>query len=146
MLNGFEVDVFSDQPISGKFREGGSRTIFQLSLPAPLPTQGFIGSMTFKNFIDGISLSEKYVGEGATAFVPEIYNKVRNKELITPYLTKERVAALNAVLNIKNTPAILIFSPNETLLRIESADPFDRPERLEKFLTKVTEAAKIISI
>lgn len=146
VIKGFEVNVFSDQPISGKFREGGSRTIFQLSLPAPLPSQGAVGSMVFKNFIDGLMVSEKFVGEGPTALLPEIYNKVRSKELMTPYFTKERVAALNAVLNIKNSPAVLIFSPNETLLRIESSDPFDKPERLEKFLNKLTDAAKILSI
>lgn len=146
VFNGIGIDVFSDQPISGKFREGGARTIFQFTLKAPLPTQGAIGSMAFKNFIDGLTVMEKFVGEKETAFVPEVYNKVRSKELITPYLTRERVAALNALLNIKNSPAVLIFSPDETLIRIESADPFDDSARLEKFLTKATEAAKIISI
>ena len=146
VFNSIEIDVFSDQPISGKMREGGARTIFQFTLPAPMPTQGMIGSMAFKNFIDGLTITEKFMGEGATAFVSEVYNKVRSKEAIEPYLTKERVAALNAVLNIKGSPAVLIFSPTETLLRIESADPFDDPARLEKFLTKATEAAKIISI
>jgi hypothetical protein len=145
-LKGFELDVFSEKPISGKFREGGTRTIFQLSLPAPLPTSGVIGSMPFKNFIDGLNLNEKFVGEGATALAPDIFNKVLSKELITPYFTKERVVALNAVLNIKNSPAMLMFSPDETLLRVESADPFDDPARLEKFLSKLADAAKIISI
>lgn len=146
VFKGFEVDVFSDQPISGKFREGGARTIFQFSLPAPLPSQGAIGSMVFKNFIDGMMINEKFVGEGATALLPEIYNKVRSKELMVPYFTKERVSALNAVLNIKNSPAIMIYSPDQTLLRIESSDPFDNPERMQKFMNKVADAAKILSI
>jgi len=146
VYNGFEVDVFSDQPISGKFREGGARTIFQLSLPAPMPTQGAMGSMVFKNFIDGLTVQEKFLGEGDLALGKDIYNKVKSKELLAPYMTKERVAALNAVLNIKTSPAIFLFSPNETLLRIESADPFEDAARLEKFLTKLTDAAKIISI
>ncbi len=146
IFNGFEINVFSDQPLSGKFREGGARTIFQLSLPAPMPTQGAMGSMSFKNFIDGMNLTEKFVGDGVTALSKDIYNKVRSKDELVPYMTKERVAALNAVLNIKTSPAILLFSPNETLLRIESSDPFEDASRLEKFLTKATEAAKIISV
>ncbi|HAJ90333.1 MAG TPA: hypothetical protein DCM27_04880 [Rhodospirillaceae bacterium] len=146
VFRGIELDIFSDQPISGKFREGGARTIFQFTLKAPLPSQGMIGSMAFKNFIDGLSVQEKFVGEGSTALLPSLYNRVRSVELMVPYFTKERVSALNAVLNIKNSPAVLIFSQDETLLRIESADPFDDPARLEKFLIKATDAAKIISV
>jgi len=145
-FNGIIVDIFSDSPISGKYREGGLRTIFQFTLKSPMPTQGAIGSMPFKNFIDGLTVSEQYVGEGALALHADIYNKVRSKDNLAPFMTKERVAAMNAVLNIKGSPAFLLFSPDETLLRLESSDPFDDAARLEKFLTKATEAAKIISI
>lgn len=146
MFNGFEIEIFSDQPISGKFREGGARTIFQITLKTLLPTSGVIASKAFKNFIDGMSLTEKFVGEGNTALSPEVYNKVVSAELMTPYMTRERVAAFNALLNIKSSPAIFLFGDTETLLRIESADPFEDPARLEKFVTKVTDAAKIISV
>lgn len=146
LFKGFEVEIFADQPLTGKFREGGSRTVIQFTLKAPLPTIGVIGSMSFRNFIDGMLLQQKFVGEGPTALSSEIYNKVKSQEDIAPYFTKERVNAFNALMGLKNSPAILIFSANETLLRIESTDPFDDAARLEKFLTKVAEAAKIISI
>ena len=146
LLNGFEVEVFADQPLSGKFRDGGSRTIIQFVLKGILPTQALIGSMTYKNFIDGVMLQQKFVGEGPTALSPEIYNKVRDQEEIKSYFTKERVSTLNALMTLKMSPAILIASPTQTLLRIESTDPFDDPLRLEKFLNKVSEAAKIISV
>lgn len=146
VYNTINVDVFSDKPISGKFREGGTRTIFQFTLPAPLPTQGAVGSMAFKNFMDGLSVSETYVGEGELVLLPEVYTRIRKSSDFVTYLTKERVKTMNAVLTIKNSPAFMIFSPDETLLRIESADPFDDAARLEKFLTKATEAAKILSI
>ncbi len=144
--NEVSLDIFSDQPISGKFREGGARTVFQFTLSAPLPTQGAVGSMAFKNFIDGLAVDEQFVGTGDTTFRAEIYNKVRSKADFATYATRERVAALNALMGIKNSPAVLIFSPDETIVRIESSDPFDDPARLEKFITKATEACKIISI
>jgi hypothetical protein len=43
-------------------------------------------------------------------------------------------------------PALLLFSGTETVLRIESSDPFDDSAKLEKFLNKSTETAKIISV
>jgi len=146
VFNGIRVDIFSDKPISGKYREGGTRTIFQFTLKAPMLCEGAIASMPFKNFIDKLVLPETFVGEGQDVLSKEIYNRVKSAEVIKPYFTRERIAALNAILSIKSMPALLLFSGTETILRIESADPFDDAARLEKFLTKSTEAAKIISV
>lgn len=146
LYNGIKVDVFSDKPISGKFREGGTRTIFQLTLKAPMPCEGAIASMPFKNFIDALTLPESFVGEGQNALSKDIYNRVKNLEAITPYFTRERINSLNAILTIKGMPALLLFSSTETVLRLESSDPFDDSAKLEKFLNKSTETAKIISV
>lgn len=146
IYNGIRIDVFSDKPISGKFREGGTRTIFQFTMKAPMLCEGAIASMPFKNFIDDLMLPESYVGEGQDVLSKEVYNRVKSAEIIKPYFTRERISALNAILSIKSMPALLLFSGTETVLRIESSDPFDDASKLEKFLTKSTEAVKIISI
>jgi hypothetical protein len=145
-FNGIRVDIFSDKPISGKSREGGTRTIFQFTLKAPMLCEGAIASMPFKNFIDALTLPDSYSGDGQEALSKEIYNRVKDAKILKPYFTRERINALNAILAIKSMPALLLFSGSETILRIESADPFDDAARLEKFLTKSTEAAKIISV
>ncbi len=111
-----------------------------------MPTEGAITSASFANFINGLSIAEKYEPDFADWNKKDIVIRVKDAKLIAPYFTKERVAALNAIMTIKNSPAMLIFSPTETLLRIESTDPFDNGDRLERFLTKLTDATKIISI
>ncbi len=146
LYNSIRIDIFSDKPISGKFREGGTRTVFQFTLKAPMPCEGAIASMPFKNFIDTLNLPESFVGEGQDTLSKEIYNRVKSSESIKPYFTRERITALNALLSIKGKPALLLFSGTETVLRLESADPFDDAARLEKFLAKATEAIKIISV
>jgi hypothetical protein len=146
IFKGIKVDIFSARPITGRVRETSSRTILQFTLKAPMPCEGAIGSLAFKNFIDGLSLPDGFTGEGQDILSKDIYNRVKNAETIKPYFTPARISALNAILNIKGMPALLLFSATETVLRIESADPFDDPARLEKFLNKATEAAKIISV
>ena len=146
LYNGVKVDIFSDKPISGKFRDGGTRTIFQFTLNAPMPCEGAVASMAFKNFIDGLSLPEGFEGQGQDVLSKDIYNRVKSVESIKPYFTRERITALNAILSIKGMPALLLFSATDTVLRIESSDPFDNAAKLEKFLNKATESAKVISI
>lgn len=143
--NGIKCVVYSDPQMAGKGREGGDvRTTFLFTLKAPMPTEGAIGSVAFKKFILGLSLPEEYVPEGGELH-KDIFNRVESKEAISSYFTKERVDSLNAVMTIKGSPALLIFSKEDTILRIESPDPFIDPLRLERFLNKASDAARILS-
>ncbi len=146
LFNGIPVEIFSDSQISGKSREKGTRTIIQMSLKSPMPTEGAISSMAFKNFVDGLALPDTYQGEGGLNLSADVYNRVKNEAAIKPFFTAERISALNAILSIKTAPTLLIFGTSETVLRIESSDPFDDKSKLERFLTKATDTAKIISI
>jgi len=145
-FNSVPIEIFSDVQISGGARDKSQRTIIQMTLKGPMLCEGAIASMPFKHFIDGLQLPDTLSDDASLGIIKEIYIRLQNREVIKPYFTKERVQALNALLNIKNMPALIIFGSRDTVLRIESADPFDNPERFQKFLTKATEAAKIISI
>ncbi len=146
MFHDFEVVVFSDNQLAGTERQRNIRTTFQFTLKAPMPTEGAIGSPVFSNFINGLSLPDKYEPADFTGWNKDIVIRVKSVEPIRAYFTKERLSAFNALMVIKNNPAILLFSETETVLRIESTDPFDDAEKLERFLIKVSDAAKIISI
>lgn len=145
MFRGFSIGVYSDKQISGNERQRGIRTVFEIFLKAPMPTEGVVSSGSFRNFVNGLALPDVYTPEVAE-WNKDIIIKVVDTEAITAYLTKERLVALNALMSIKNSPAMLLFSNEQTLLRIESSDPFDHADRLERFLTKLTDAAKVISI
>ncbi len=110
-----------------------------------MPTEGAIGSISFKSFIDGLGLTDSYVAEEG-GLQKDVYNRLLKKEDLHSYVTPERITALNAIMTIKNNPALLIFSKDDTVLRIESSDPFADADRLERFLNKASDAAKIISL
>jgi hypothetical protein len=139
------VDIFSDRQLSGNERVPGMRTVFQLKLKAPMATEGVVASGTFRNFVNGLLLKDLYVPD-SEGWNKDIYIRVQNMDSIKPYFTKERLAVFNSLMSIKNSPALLIFSDTETILRIESADPFSDVDKLERFLIKITDASKIISI
>lgn len=143
--NGQSIEIFSGPQLSST-RTGAMRTVFQLNLGAPMPTIGAMGSTYFKNFIDGLDLPEFFNAENDKEISPDTYIRIKKSAHLAPYMTKERIAALNSLLAIKNMPAIILFNDTETVLRIECADPFDNAEKMERFISKITDAAKIISL
>lgn len=142
---GLQLDIFSDTQLAGKDREKAIRTIFQFKLPAPMPTEGAIASAAFAPYLNGLALPVQTV-DGVGEWDKGVIIRVDDGEAIKTYLTPERLKTLQAVMTIKGSPSMLIFSAEATILRIESTDPFDTPERLERFLSKVAEAAKILSL
>jgi hypothetical protein len=144
-FNGVKVMVYSDQQIGGNERQKKIRTVFEFTLTAPMPTEGAIASPVFRNFINGLSLPEKFAPDSPEWNKDYIVN-VNKAEAIAPYFSKERVAALSSILGLKSSPVMILFSDAVTVMRVESSDPFDDAGKLERFLTKMTEAVKIISL
>lgn len=121
------------------------RTIIQLELPAPMPTPGVVASAEAGNFARALTLKETYVPEF------EFWNKgivlmTDDVEAIKIYLTEERCKSLTALMTIKAIACILIFNDKNTYLRFETADAFDDAGRLERFVQKTLEHAKILSL
>lgn len=144
-FKGVPVVVCSDKPLAGKPNELTARTVIQFTLKAPMPSVGAVGSQAFRNFVGGLSLPEEFkpVFDGWNS---DILIRAEQTEPLTPYFTHERLAALNALMGIKNCASLLIFSQDSTILRIETTEPFDEVERFEKFLSKAADAAKILSL
>lgn len=144
-FEGVKVMIYSDQQIAGHERQKRIRTVFEFALKAPMPTEGAIASAAFKNFVNGLGMAEKYVPD-SPEWNKEIVVSVTSGEAIAQYFTKERIGALSTVMTIKNCPVMILFSNEDTVMRVESADPFDKPDKLERFLKKMTDAVKIISL
>ncbi len=144
LFNGFEVIVFSDYQLGQDERKQRLRTVFQILFKTPTGTEAVIVSPDFRNFVNGLSLPETYVPE-FDGWNKDIIIRARNIEAIKSYLNKDRLTALNALLGIKGSPVAVLFGDAESALRVESTDPFSSPEKMERFLSKLTEAAKVIS-
>lgn len=145
-FHGVPFTIFSDFQLSGRERLNGTRTTFQVVIAGGLQSgEAVIGSSAFRNFINGLSLPIEYVSD-ANGLNKDVCARMRVAEGLTPYLTKERIVVINGLTSIKNSPALILITNEEIVLRIESADPFDNSDKLERFLTKLAEAAKVLSV
>lgn len=145
LFSGMQIAFFSDKQVSAKESDIGVRTIIQIAMGAPMPCEGVIAAASFKNFVAGLMLPDQFVPDVA-GWNKDILIHVKDLEKMRSYFSPERLSAINALMSIRISPAMIIFTGEDTILRIESSDPFDEEGRLERFIKKVTDAAKILSV
>lgn len=145
MLRTLPFYLYSEEQAVGTNGGRRFRTIIQIELPGPMPVPGIVASADAANFARGLNLREAYVPEF------DFWNKnivvlTDNAEGLKPYMTEERCRSLNAVMTIKSIASILIFDDKNVYLRFETADPFDNAAKLQRFVDKAMDQAKILSI
>lgn len=143
-VGGFDTIVFSEEQEIKDGRHTRFRTIIQMTLNGAMATGGIVVSPDQREFADTLNLPNAHKPDVA-GWNDKIIIRVQDLALFKPYLTDERLRSINTLMSMKNYSAILIFDPQNTILRLETADPFDDDKRLEKFVFKLAEQAKVLS-
>ena len=144
-MAGFPFYLYSEEQTVGQTGTRRYRTIVQFELKAPMPAQGIVSSAESATFAKSLSLKEAY--EPTFGFWnKDIIVLTDNKEALASYMTEERCKSFVALMTIKSIACILIFDPQNTYLRFETPDAFDDAKKLDRFVSKAAEHAKILSI
>lgn len=141
----FPFYLYSEEQAINQSGNRRFRTIIQFELPAPMPAPGVVASAEAGNFARALNLKETYVPEY------DFWNKsivliTDNTEALRPYLTEERCKSFNSLMTIKAIACILIFDDKNTFLRFETAETFDDVGKLDRFVQKAVEQAKVLSL
>ncbi len=145
VMKGVPVTLYSEEQVVNQNGTRRYRTILHIELPPGMKTPGIVASPEAGNFARAQGLKEPYVPEY------DFWNKnivvlSNDAEIMKAYLTEERCRALNPMMSIKTIACILIFDAENTFLRFETPDAFDDENKLDRFVSKAVENAKILSI
>lgn len=143
-LRGFMTTIFSEEQVTEEAKGRKFRTVVQMELAGGMRTQGVVTSPELRPFAAIMRLKIDVLPD-----LPEwnkgIVFQAGVPELLSGYLTPERVKLLNTIMSSKNIGCIFVFNETETMLRFETPDPLDDPEKVERFMTKALETARILS-
>jgi hypothetical protein len=141
---GTVVKVFSQQQQTQDNRGARFRTVIQATLPAGMKTEGVIASADNKGFVTSLNL-EHEVRPDFSGWDESILVRASDPAALKAYLTDERCRSLGAIMTIKTMPCVFLFDQNVAYLRFETADPLIDPDKMDRLLVKVAEAAKSLS-
>lgn len=143
VIQGFDVTLYSEEQPTIDGRAKQFRSVIQIDLGKVMPTGGAVVSPDLKPFAAGLNLPETYL-PNIEGWNKAIVIVVQNSAAIQPYFTVDRCKSLNALMSMKFYNAILIFDVNNTILRVETADPLHEEGKLEKLILKMLDQAKIL--
>ncbi len=143
-IKSFPVVVFSEEQTINTNGSKRFRTIIQFELPVRVGTAGVVASPDARNFANSLVLREN-IDSNAVKIAENVTVRGDDISIIQNYITEDRAKSLNAVMNINGIACIYIFDMNNTFLRFETPDAFDNDVRLERFLLKAAEHAKILN-
>ena len=142
-FKGFTIQLYSEEQPTDDQRGRRFRTILHVELP-PMDIEGIVASQRNQNFANGlVDLTEVYVPE-FPGWDSSILIKTRSVEMLKPYLTDERLRALQSLLTIKTVSGLYIFDRTAGYLRFETADPLYDLQKLERLLSKITDQAVLL--
>lgn len=145
MIRGFLATIFSEEQGAQDGRGRRFRTVVQIELPPGMLTEGVVTSPDLRAFANMMNLAND-VMPPEKDWNRNIVFKVGDIQKTLSFLTPERVKTLNTIMSAKNINCLFVYNERETLLRFETPDPLDKVEKIERFVAKTIESAKILSL
>lgn len=145
--------VYKDYPIwvfTGEHeseRGGANRklTAIEIELESRMPVSGAIASGGMVRIVQEMGYSDEYVPT-YKGWKGDYIVRGDDKYIMGEYLTEDRVAALCALMETKTFWLIFIFKGNDTILRIDTPEPFESEEKLTKTIDLLIDAAKKLEL
>lgn len=112
-------------------------TVLEFALRSGVPgATGALGTQKMTPIISSL-IAQNPLSLTDTDWDVNWFIRASNVAIVEKYLTPERIDVLKKIFRMKMLGALLIFTEDETILRIESADPLSDPVRTEKIVRGV---------
>ena len=111
-------------------------TVLEIDLVDGLVDGGALGTKEMLPFLQSLDklhplkIDDAPLEEGTFVFS-------KNDTVLKAYLTKERLDVLANILKTKNADTLFLFNEREVVLRLETSDPMQDAEKIDKIVTRL---------
>lgn len=144
-MEGYTVGVFASEHTTEDARGTRRMTAIEIGMQSRLPVGGVVASGGMLQLAQGLGYNEEVRPEHPgwkTAYLA----RSSSGNALEAYLTPARVEALTGLMKIKGAWVIYVFQEKETLLRLDTPDPLDTADKIEKMIQKMIAAAKTLEL
>lgn len=136
MIGPYGFALFSEEQQTEDSRGVRFSTVIEFSLRQGIPSPGAIGtpkmSIIFNTFEAPQTISLNDPDWDNSWFI-----RAGNAAVVQKYLTPQRTDILKKIFRMKILGALLLFNQDDVILRLETADPLNNLERVEKVIKGV---------
>lgn len=145
VYKGYSIGIFTSEHEPDRGTNSRKLTAIEVELESRMPIGGALGSGGMVSIVQSLGYSDEYIPpyEG---WSNEYVCRSEDKGVMEAYLNAARVKALVELMKMKNAWVIFICKGNDTLLRIDTPEPFEREDKLTKTIERMIEVARLMEL
>ena len=141
-IEGMNIGLFSATQQKEDARKNRQLTVLQLKKPKGYVDALAAGTPEMLPFLNSLTLITPHPLEDKNWDKKNHHIYSRNKEVVSAYLTPERIALLNKILKVGNSDNIVVMEAEETVFRFETSNPLTELSKIEALVSKLVMAMK----
>lgn len=136
VIGDYKLSFFTAERVGADYKTSRYLTVLEIDLIDGLVDGGVVGTKEMLPFMQSLDKLHPYKiddpgwEEGNFAFV-------KNDDIMKAFLTPERVESLNGILKTRNADALVIFNDRELVARLETADPMQDADKIDKIVRRI---------
>lgn len=135
VINDYKISFFTAQRDSADVRTRRFVTAIEIDLGQGLFDGGVVGTKEMMPFMQSLEKCHPYKVEGE-GWGTEYHIFVKHDAPAQAYFTGERLEYISQLMKTRNADVLLIFNHTEVVLRLETIDPMQDPEKIDKILKR----------
>ena len=135
-LKGYGVSLFTAVRDPDDVKEKRYVSVIEIKSPRGFSAEGAAGTQEMHNFMQSLGALSPYE-------VPfEKWNKTwrvyaKNLDEMSRFFSRENAVHIGKILNMKNADTLLIFNKDEGAVRLETSDPVNNTESIERVILNI---------
>lgn len=136
--------LFSEERQTSDARGQRFNTVIELALRKGLPAPGAIGAGAMAPIIEQLTGMTQSVSITDPDWDPQWVIRTTDSKALESYLTPARRDVLKKIFRLKILAALFVFDDKDAVLRIETADPLQDAEKIEKIVRSMIAQLEIL--
>jgi len=145
MYKGYAVGIFTSEHETERGGTSRKLTAIEVEMDSRMPIEGAIGSGGMVSIVQSLGYSDEFKPD-YDFWSTEYLIRAQDRRVLDKYLDKDRAKALVDLMKRKNTWVIFIFKGADTVLRIDTPNPFDNLDNLTQTIDDMVEIARLLEL
>jgi hypothetical protein len=135
-IDKYKLSFFTAERPGADVRTRRYVTAIEIDLAEGVVDSGAFGTREMIPFMMTLDMLHPYTVE-IPGLETEYKAFVKRDAVMNAYLNKDRVEAIGNILKTRNADTLLLFNDNEVVLRLETSDPMQDADKIDKIVTRM---------
>ncbi len=136
VIGDYKLSFFIGERQGADVRTRRYVTVMEIDLVEGLVDGGVMGTQEMLPFMQSLTQLHPTQIEGP-GWEPNLFTFIKNDDAVKAYLTPERIEVFSNILKTKNADAVIVFHDKELVVRLETSDPMQDAQKIDKIVTRI---------